>query len=40
LLALVGLLSFILWIVCMIKAASGSRFVLPISGSIAQSLVG
>jgi uncharacterized membrane protein len=40
LLALIGLLSFVLWIVCMIKAASGSRFVLPISGPIAQKLAG
>ena len=40
LLAIIGLLTFILWIVCMIKAASGSRFVLPISGPIAQNLAG
>ena len=35
-----GLLTFVLWIVCMIKAGSGSRFVLPISGPIAQNLAG
>jgi len=37
---MLGLLTFVLWIVCMIKAASGSRFVLPISGPIAQNLAG
>ena len=40
LLAALGFLTFILWIVCMIKAGSGSRFVLPISGPIAQNLAG
>ena len=40
LLAAFGLLTFILWIVCMIKAGSGSRFALPISGPIAQNLAG
>jgi uncharacterized membrane protein len=35
-----SLLTFVLWIVCMIQAASGSRFVLPIAGPIAQSLAG
>jgi uncharacterized membrane protein len=40
LLSLVGLLSFVLWIVCMIKAATGSRFVLPITGPIAENLAG
>lgn len=29
---------FILWLVCIIKAASGSRFVLPISGPIAENM--
>jgi uncharacterized membrane protein len=38
LLSLLGLLTFILWIVCMIKAASGSRFLLPVSGPIAENL--
>jgi uncharacterized membrane protein len=40
LMAAFGLLTFVLWIVCMIKAGSGSRFVLPISGPIAQNLAG
>jgi uncharacterized membrane protein len=40
LLSLLSLLTFILWIVCMIKAATGSRFELPIAGSIAQNLAG
>ncbi len=38
--ALLGLLTLVLWIVCMIKAASGQRFLLPISGPIAQNLAG
>lgn len=37
-LSLLGLLTFVLWIVCMIKAASGSRFELPIAGPIAENL--
>ncbi len=40
LLSLLGLLTFILWIVCMIKAASGQRFMVPIAGPIAQNLAG
>ncbi|MGC2108949.1 MAG: zinc-ribbon domain-containing protein [Candidatus Korobacteraceae bacterium] len=40
LLGALSLLTFILWIVCMIKAATGSRFVLPIAGPIAQNLAG
>ncbi len=40
LLSALGLFTFILWIVCMIKAATGSRFVLPIAGPIAQNLAG
>lgn len=40
LLFVLGLLTFVLWIVCMIKAATGSRFELPIAGPIAQSLAG
>jgi uncharacterized membrane protein len=40
LLSLIGLLSFILWIVCIVKAASGQRFVLPIAGPIAENLAG
>ena len=37
---ILGLLTFVLWIFCMIKAASGSRFVLPIAGPIAQNIAG
>ena len=40
LLSLLGVITFILWIVCMIKAAQGSRFMLPIAGEIAQNLAG
>jgi uncharacterized membrane protein len=40
LLSLVSLLGFILWIVCMIKAGTGSRFELPIAGPIAHNLAG
>jgi uncharacterized membrane protein len=39
-LGIIGLLTLVLWIVCMIKAASGSWFVLPISGPIAQNMAG
>ncbi len=39
-LSLLGLVTFVLWIVCMIKAASGSRFLLPVSGPIAENLAG
>ncbi len=39
-LGIVSLLTFVLWIVCIIKAASGSWFVLPISGPIAQNMAG
>ena len=38
LLAAFGFFTFILWLVCIIKAATGSRFVLPISGPIAESI--
>ena len=37
---LLGLLTVVLWILCMVKAASGSRFILPIAGPIAQNLAG
>ena len=40
LLFLLGLLTFVLWIVCLIKAATGARFELPIAGPVAQSLAG
>jgi len=40
LLSLVGLVSFVLWIVCMIKAYRGERFMVPIAGDIAANLAG
>ena len=40
LLGLIGLLSFVLWIVCMIMAFQGKRFMLPIVGDIAANLAG
>lgn len=40
LLGIIGLFTFVLWIVCIIKGASGSWFVLPISGPIAQNMSG
>jgi uncharacterized membrane protein len=38
LLSCVGLLSFVLWIVLMIKAFQGERFMVPIAGDIAVNL--
>ncbi len=38
--SLLGLLTFVLWIYCLIKAGTGQRFILPIAGPIAQSLAG
>ncbi len=38
LLSVIGLLSLVLWIVCMIKAYQGERFKLPIAGDIAENL--
>lgn len=40
LLSLVGLLSFALWIICMVKAFQGERFMVPIAGDIARNLAG
>ena len=40
LLGLLGLLSFVLWIYCMVKAHQGERFRLPIAGDMAESLAG
>jgi uncharacterized membrane protein len=39
LLALLGIVTLVLWIVCMVKAAQGERFMVPIAGEIAQNLV-
>ena len=38
-LSALSFLTFILWLVCIIKAATGSRFVLPVTGPIAENLV-
>lgn len=40
LLILLGIVGFILWIVCMVKAAQGERFMVPVAGEIAQNLAG
>ena len=40
LLAVIGFVSFILWIVCMVKAYQGERFMVPIAGDIAVNLAG
>jgi uncharacterized membrane protein len=40
LLIALGLVSFVLWIVCMIKAFQGERFMVPIAGDIAANLAG
>jgi len=36
--ALIGIGSFVLWIVCMVKAYKGERFKLPLAGDIAEGL--
>jgi uncharacterized membrane protein len=38
LLSVFSLLTFVLWLVCIVKAASGSRFMLPIAGPIAENM--
>jgi uncharacterized membrane protein len=38
LISCVGILSLVLWIVCMIKAYQGERFMVPIAGDIAVNL--
>ncbi|HEY1732619.1 MAG TPA: zinc-ribbon domain-containing protein [Terriglobales bacterium] len=38
LLSIFSLLTFVLWVVCIVKAASGSRFSLPIAGPIAENM--
>jgi uncharacterized membrane protein len=40
LLILIGIVGFVLWIVCMVKAAQGERFMVPFAGEIAQNLAG
>jgi len=38
LLTLIGIVGFVLWIVCMIKAFQGERFMVPFAGEIAANL--
>jgi uncharacterized membrane protein len=38
--SLIGLVTLVLWIVCMIKAYQGERFKLPVVGDIAENLAG
>jgi len=38
--SLVKLLSFVLWIVCMIKAYQGVRFKVPFAGDVAEGIAG
>jgi len=40
LVAAVGLVSLVLWIVCMVKAYQGQRFKVPIAGDIAEGIAG
>jgi len=40
LLGAVGLISLVLWIVCMVKAYQGARFKVPIAGDIAEGIAG
>lgn len=40
LLVLLGILWLVLWIVCMVKAFQGERFMVPIAGDIAANLAG
>jgi len=40
LIGVLGLLTFVLWIVCMVKAYQGVRFKLPIAGDVAEGMAG
>jgi uncharacterized membrane protein len=40
LLVLLSLLTFALWIICMLKAYQGDRFMVPMAGDIAANLAG
>lgn len=40
LLGALGLLTFVLWIVCMVKAYQGVRFKVPIAGDVAEGMAG
>lgn len=37
---LIGIVGFVLWIVCMIKAFQGEKFRVPIAADLADSIVG
>jgi uncharacterized membrane protein len=39
-LSLIGLLTFVLWIVLMVKAYQGQKFKLPLAGDLAEDLAG
>ena len=39
-LGLIGLASFVLWIVLMVKAYQGQKFKLPLAGDLAEDLAG
>ncbi len=38
--SLIGILSFVLWIILMVKAYQGARFKLPLAGDVAENLAG
>lgn len=40
LVCLINILALVLWIVCMVKAYQGQRFLVPIAGNIAQGIAG
>jgi uncharacterized membrane protein len=40
LLSFLGLMTFVLWIICMVKAYQGVRFKLPLAGDIAENIAG
>jgi uncharacterized membrane protein len=40
LIEVINLLALVLWIVCMVKAYQGQRFLVPIAGNIAQGIAG
>ena len=40
LIGVLGLLSLVLWVVCMVKAYQGERFKVPIAGDIAEGVAG
>jgi uncharacterized membrane protein len=37
--SLIGLVTFVLWIICMVKAYQGEKFKLPIAGDFAEQLL-